>query len=118
MHRKLWCNARIELGWQDSGRRARRGTGRGVCGDGGNGLGKSTDRCRHGNDIGPYRCGNAVCISEILFCDVWRFLRATSAMMDVPTDEQELPEPVKLRALCEVSDEWEKLGRIRHQRTT
>ena len=46
------------------------------------------------------------------------FLRATSAMMDVPTDEQELPEPVKLRVLCEVSDEWEKLGRIRHQRTT
>ena len=39
-------------------------------------------------------------------------------MMDVPTDEQELPEPVKLRAICEVSDEWEKLGRIRHQRTT
>ncbi len=51
-------------------------------------------------------------------CDVRMFLRATSAMMDVPTDEQELPEPVKLRALCEVSDEWEKLGRIRHQRTT
>ena len=42
----------------------------------------------------------------------------TSAVMDVPTDEQELPEPVKLRAICEVSDEWEKLGRIRHQRTT
>ena len=50
--------------------------------------------------------------------DVRMFLRATSAMMDVPTDEQELPEPVKLRVLCEVSDEWEKLGRIRHQRTT
>ena len=49
---------------------------------------------------------------------VRKVLRATSAMMDVPTDEQELPEPVKLRALCEVSDEWEKLGRIRHQRTT
>ena len=30
-------------------------------------------------------------------------------MMDVPTDEQELPEPVKPRVLCEVSDEWEKL---------
>ena len=45
-------------------------------------------------------------------------LRAMSAMMDVPTDEQELPEPVKLRAICEVPDEWEKLGRIRHQRTT
>ena len=41
----------------------------------------------------------------------------TSAMLDVPTDEQELPEPVKLRAICEVSDEWEKLGRIQHQRT-
>ena len=40
------------------------------------------------------------------------------AMMDVSTDEQELPEPVKLRAICEVSDEWEKLGRIRHQRAT
>ena len=39
-------------------------------------------------------------------------------MMDVPMDEQELPEPVKLRALCEVPDEWEKLGCIRHQRTT
>ena len=78
---------------------------------------KSTDRC-HGNDIGPYRCGNAVCTSEILFCDVRTFLRATSAMMDVPMDEQELPEPVKLRALCEVPDEWEKLGCIRHQRTT
>ena len=47
-----------------------------------------------------------------------KYLRATSAMMDVPTDEQELPEPVKLRAICEVSDEWEKLRRIRHQRTT
>ena len=79
---------------------------------------KCTDRCRHGNDIGPYRCGNAVCISITLFCDVRKVLRATSAMMDVPTDEQELPEPVKLRALCEVPDEWEKLGRIRHQRTT
>ena len=51
-------------------------------------------------------------------CDVRKYLRATSAMMDVPTDEQELPEPVKLRAICEVPDEWEKLGRIRHQRTT
>ena len=123
MHRKLWCNARIEPGWQDRGRRTRRGTGRGVCGDGGNGLGKSTDRCRHGNDIGPYRCGNAVCISDILFCDVRKVLRATSAMMDVPTCEQELPEPVtvthsKPRALGEVPDEREKLGRIRHQRTT
>ena len=49
------------------------------------------DRCRHGNDIGPYRCGNAVCISITLFCDVRKVLRATSAVMDVPTDEQELP---------------------------
>ena len=55
-------------------------------------------------------------VNSLLY--VRMFLRATSAMMDVPTDEQELPEPVKLRALCEVSDEWEKLGRIRHQRTT
>ena len=59
-----------------------------------------------------------MCITTALFCDVRMFLRATSAMMDVPTDEQELPEPVKLRVLCEVSDEREKLGRIRHQRTT
>ena len=44
--------------------------------------------------------------------------RATSAMMDVPIDEQELPDPVRLRMICIVSDEWEKLGRIRHQRTT
>ena len=70
-----------------------------------------------------YRCGNAVCISDILFCDVRKVLRATSAMMDVPTCEQELPEPVtvthsKPRALGEVPDEREKLGRIRHQRTT
>ena len=42
----------------------------------------------------------------------------TSAVMDVPIDEQELPEPVRLRAICVVPDEWEKLGRIRHQRTT
>ena len=33
-------------------------------------------------------------------------------------DEQELPEPVRLRAICVVPDEWEKLGRIRHQLTT
>ena len=39
-------------------------------------------------------------------------------MMDVPIDEQELPEPVRLRAIYVVPDEWEKLGRIRHQRTT
>ena len=59
-----------------------------------------------------------VCITTAFFCDIRKDLRATSAMMDVPTDEQELPEPVKLRAICEVPDEWEKLGRIRHQRTT
>ena len=29
-----------------------------------------------------------------------------------------IPVKLKLRAICEVSDEWEKLGRIRHQRTT
>ena len=84
---------------------------------------KSIDRCQGWDDIGPYRCGNAVCISDILFCDVRKVLRATSAMMDVPTCEQELPEPVtvthsKPRALGEVPDEREKLGRIRHQRTT
>ena len=28
--------------------------------------------------------------------------------MDAPTAEQELPEPVKLRAICEVSDECER----------
>jgi len=56
-------------------------------------------------------------VNSVYFCDVRKYLRATSAMMDVPTDEQELPEPVKLRAICEVSDEWEKLRRIRHQRT-
>ena len=31
-------------------------------------------------------------------------------MMDVLIDEQEMPEPVKLRAICVVPDEWEKLG--------
>ena len=35
------------------------------------------------------------CITTALFCDVMKVLRAKSAMMDVPTDEQELPEPVK-----------------------
>ena len=29
---------------------------------------------------------------------------------DVLIDEQELPEPVKLRAICVAPDEWEKLG--------
>ena len=29
----------------------------------------------------------------------------TSAVMDVPTDEQELPEPVRLRAKCAVPGE-------------
>ena len=53
-----------------------------------------------------------------LFGDVRKVSRATSAMMDLPIDEQELPDPVRLRMICIVSDEWEKLGRIRHQRTT
>ena len=44
--------------------------------------------------------------------------RATSAMVDVLIDEQEMPEPVRLRAICVVPDEWEKLGHIWHQRTT
>ena len=59
-------------------------------------------------------------VGTVLFCDVWMDSRATSAMMDVPIsiDEQELPEPVRLRAICVVPDEWEKLGRIRHQLTT
>ena len=58
-------------------------------------------------------------VGTVLFCDVRKFSRATSAMMmDVLIDEQELPEPVRLRAICVVPDEWEKLGRIRHQRTT
>ena len=30
---------------------------------------------------------------------VWKDSRATSAMMDVLIDEQELPEPVRLRAI-------------------
>ena len=37
---------------------------------------------------------------------------------DVPIDEQELPEPVRLRAKCDVPGEWEKLGRIRHPTST
>ena len=61
---------------------------------------------------------DAATVGTVLFCDVWKDSRATSAMMDVPIDEQELPEPVRLRAICVVPDEWEKLGRIRHQRTT
>ena len=111
----------------------------GECGDGGRGGGRGT-RDGHGNTVAREGGGGGraigrgssgytvtatghtdtatVCITTAFFCDVRMFLRATSAMMDVPTDEQELPEPVKLRALCEVSDEWEKLGRIRHQRTT
>ena len=57
-------------------------------------------------------------MGTVLFCDVSMDSRATSAMMDVLIDELEMPEPVRLRAICVVSDEWEKLGRIRHQRTT
>ena len=62
----------------------------------------------------------AATVGTVLFCDVWTVSRARSAMMDVLIDEQELPEPVRLRAICVVPDEWEKLGRIRHrhQRTT
>ena len=139
MHHRLWCTACSELGWQDGGRRARCGTGRSVCGDGGRGGGRGT---RDGHGIAVAREGGGggraigrgssgftvtatghtdtatVCITTAFFCDIRKDLRATSAMMDVPTDEQELPEPVKLRAICEVPDEWEKLGRIRHQRTT
>ena len=55
--------------------------------------------------------------NSVLFFDVWKDSRATSGMVDVLIDEQEMPEPVRLRAICVVSDEWEKLGRIRHQRT-
>ena len=57
-------------------------------------------------------------VGTVLFCDVWKVSRARSAMMDVLIDEQEMPEPVRLRAICVVPDEWEKLGRIRHQLTT
>ena len=64
------------------------------------------------------RLTDTATVGTVLFCDVWKDSRATSAMMDVPIDEQELPEPVRLRAICVVPDEWEKLGRIRHQRTT
>ena len=62
---------------------------------------------------------NRATVGTVLFCDVRKFSRATSAMMmDVLIDEQELPEPVRLRAICVVPGEWEKLGRIRHERTT
>ena len=57
-------------------------------------------------------------MGTVLFCDVSKVSRATSAMVDVLIDEQEMPEPVRLRAICVVSDEWEELGRIRHQRPT
>ena len=33
--------------------------------------------------------------------------RATSAMMDVLIGEQEMPEPVRLRVIRVVPDEWE-----------
>ena len=55
-------------------------------------------------------------VGTVLFCDVRKDSRAMIAMMDVPADEQELPEPFRLRATCVVPDEREKLGRIRHQR--
>ena len=70
---------------------------------------------RYGRGRGPT---DTLTAATVLFCDVRKVSRATSAMMDVPIDEQELPEPVRLRAICVVPDEWEKLGRIRHQRTT
>ena len=59
---------------------------------------------------------DAATVGTVLFCDVSvrKFSRATSATMDVLIDEQELPEPVKLKAMCVVQDECEKLGRIRH----
>ena len=59
-------------------------------------------------------------VGIILFYCVWKMIfeaMATSAVMDVPTDEQELPEHVRLRAKCAVPGEWQKLGRIRHQTT-
>ena len=54
------------------------------------------------------------------YLTVYVSLNFICAMMDVLIDEQELPEPVRLRAICVVPDEREKLGRIRHrhQRTT
>ena len=72
LYSKLWCNARNELGWQDGGRRARCGTGRGECGDGGRDGGRGT-RDGHGNTVAREGGGGA-----------------TSAMMDVPTDESNL----------------------------
>ena len=38
---------------------------------------------------------------------IWKDSRATSAMMDVLIDEQEMPEPVRLRVICVVPDELE-----------
>ena len=71
-----------------------------------------------GNGRGRGLTNAAATVGTVLFCDVSKDSRATSGMVDVLIDEQEMPEPVRLRAICVVSDEWEKLGRIRHQRTT
>ena len=38
-----------------------------------------------------------------MYFDVSKVSRATSAMVDVLIDEQEMPEPVRLRAICVVS---------------
>ena len=75
-------------------------------------------RGRGWNGRGRGLTSAAATVGTVLFCDVSKVSRATSAMVDVLIDEQEMPEPVRLRAICVVSDEWEKLGRIRHQRTT
>ena len=65
---------------------------------------------RKGNGRGRGLTDTAT-VGTVQFCDVRKDSRATSAMMDVPADEQELPEPVRLRAMCVVPDEREKLGR-------
>ena len=81
---------------------------------------KRNDEVNNLNGRGRGLTNAATTVGTVLFGDVWKDSRATSEMMDVLIDEQEMPEPVrlKLRAICVVPDEWEKLGRIRHQRTT
>ena len=85
---------------------------------GGGAQGGGWGRGRGWNGRGRGLTSAAATVGTVLFCDVSKVSRATSAMVDVLIDEQEMPEPVRLRAICVVSDEWEKLGRIRHQRTT
>ena len=68
----------------------------------------------NGRGRGP---ADIVTVGTVFFCDVRKVSRASSAMMDVQIDEQELLDPVRLRMICIVSDKWEKLGRIQHQRT-